>query len=199
MGRNKETNQKIRDERREQILSESLLLFSTRGLASTKISDIASTAGISQGLVYHYFRSKEDIFIELIRGAFERLNSSCEILSRMPLSPREKIDIAVRGLLQDLENNQENARYHLLMAQAMISETVPEEAKAIIRREIAISQEIIAAILRDGQKEGSIKEGDADEMALVFWTSINGLAILKVVNGAEFKAPAPEILLSMFL
>ena len=199
MGRNKETNQKIRDERKEQIISGALLLFSTQGLAATKISDIASAAGISQGLVYHYFRSKEDIFIELIRGAFERLNSSCEILNRMPLSPREKIGIAIKGLLQDLEQNKDNARYHLLMAQAMVSEAVPEEAKAIIRREIAVSQEIIAGILHDGQKDGSIKEGDVEDLALLFWTSINGLAIFKAVNGDDFKAPAPEILMAMFL
>jgi AcrR family transcriptional regulator len=199
LGRNKELNQKIRDERREQILSRSLLLFSTQGLAATKITDISSAAGISQGLVYHYFRSKEDIFVELIRGAFERLNNSCAVLSRAPLSPKEKISIAVKGLLQDLENNADNARYHLLMAQAMVSEAVPEEAREIIRREVAVSQELIAGILREGQKDGSIKEGDVEERAVVFWTSINGLAIFKAINGENFKAPDPEILLTMFM
>ena len=199
LGRNKELNQKIRDERREQILSRSLLLFSTQGLAATKMTDISSTAGISQGLVYHYFRSKEDIFVELIRGAFERLNNSCEVLNRAPLSPKEKISIAVKGLLQDLENNEDNARYHLLMAQAMVSEAVPGEAREIIRREMAVSQKVIAGILREGQKDGSIKEGDAEELALVFWTSINGLAIFKAVNGDDFKAPDPEIFLTMFM
>jgi len=199
LGRNQEINQKIRDERREQIVAGALLLFSTQGLAATKISDIASAAGISQGLVYHYFRSKEDIFIELIRGAFERLNNSCEMLSCMPLSPREKIGIAIKGLLQDLEQNQDNARYHLLLAQAMVSEAVPEEAKDIIRRGIAVSQEIIAGILRDGQEDGSVREGNVEDLSLVFWTSINGLAILKAVDRDNFKAPPAEILMNMFL
>jgi AcrR family transcriptional regulator len=199
LGRNKETNQKIRDERKEQILSKALLLFSTQGLPATKITDISSAAGISQGLVYHYFRSKEEIFIELIRGAFERLNNACDIVNRLPLSPRDKISTVIEGLLLDLENDEDNARYHLLMSQAMVSEAVPEEAKAIIRREIAVSHELMAQILREGQKDGSIKQGDVEELALVFWTSVNGLAIFKAANREKFKAPDPEILMRLFL
>ena len=61
MARNKDLNQKMKDERREQILSNALILFAAKGLSATKITDISAASGISQGLLYHYFESKEEI------------------------------------------------------------------------------------------------------------------------------------------
>ncbi len=199
MGRNKELNQKTKDERREQILSGALRLFATRGLAATKISDIASAAEMSQGLLYHYYRSKEDIFVELIRTAFERMNTAALELERLPLPPREKIRVAIETLLCGLDDNADTGLYYLLIAMATASEAIPEEAKAIIQSENLVPYEVIVRIITEGQKDGSLKAYDAGELALVFWTSIKGLAIHKAAHGTRFKTPNPEIFISMFM
>lgn len=199
MARNQETNQKLKDERREQILSAALLLFATKGLAATKVTDIAATSAMSQGLLYHYFRSKEEIFTELIRGAFERLNFACRELARMPQPPQEKISFAIATLLQGIRDNADYARYHLLIAQASVSEAIPPAARAIIMQENRLPYAIIAQIMREGQQIGTIKQHDPDELALLFWTSINGLAIYKAVHGASFQAPDPALLMRIFL
>ncbi|RYD06540.1 hypothetical protein N752_04220 [Desulforamulus aquiferis] len=44
-----------------------------------------------------------------------------------------------------------------------------------------------------------IKKYDANELALVFWTTINGMAIYKAVHGEKFKVPNINILTSIFL
>ena len=199
MARNQETNQKRKDERREQILSAALLLFATKGLAATKVTDIAAAAGMSQGLMYHYFRSKEEIFTELISGAFERLNFACRELARMPQPPQEKISFALATLLQGIRDNADYARYHLLIAQATVSEAIPPAARTIIVQENRLPYAIIAQIMQEGQQAGTIKQHDPDELALLFWTSINGLAIYKAVHGDEFKAPDPALLMRIFL
>lgn len=51
----------IREEKRELILETALQLFADSGYHSTSISKIAKTAGISQGLLYTYFKNKEDL------------------------------------------------------------------------------------------------------------------------------------------
>lgn len=188
----------MRDERREQILSNALILFARKGLSATKITDIASASGISQGLIYHYYKSKEEIFVELIGIAFSRLNDACRWLESQPLSAKEKIKFAMEELLKLLEQDEHAARYHLLIAQATASEAIPDEAKAIIQKENKFPYEVIARIMKEGQDDGSIKEHDAKELALTFWTSINGLAIYRAVHGEEFKAPHASILTSMF-
>jgi len=61
MPRTKEQYEKIRQEKRELIRETALKLFATKGYAATSINDIAQSAGISKGLMYNYFASKEDV------------------------------------------------------------------------------------------------------------------------------------------
>lgn len=199
MARNSELNQKMKDERRAQILSAALMLFATKGLSATRIKDLSSATGISQGLVYHYFRSKEEIFVELIRDAFSKMNRACRDLEGMTLPAAEKIKMAIEKLLEGLESSEDTARTYLLIAQATVSDAIPEEAKAVISRENRIPYEVLARIIAKGQKEGSLRKGLPDELSLVFWTSIKGLAIHRAVHGKRFRAPDPAILMRMFL
>jgi AcrR family transcriptional regulator len=197
--RNKEDNQRIKDERREQILSSALMLFARNGLAATKISDIALAADISQGLIYHYYKSKEDIFVELISFAFDQINQACLWLESQPLPPAEKIAFAIRELLRLLEEDANAACYHLLIAQATATEAIPAEAKEIIKQKNTFPYETIERIMVAGQNEGTINQNNARELALMFWTSINGLAIYKAVHRNKFKAPNATILINMFV
>ena len=57
--------QEIREEKRRLILSTALELFALKGYHSTPISLIAKKAGISKGLMYNYFESKEDLLKQL--------------------------------------------------------------------------------------------------------------------------------------
>ena len=53
--------------RRNQLLDTALRLFGEQGVENTSIKDIAEEAGVAQGLVYHYFRSKEDLLVEVLQ------------------------------------------------------------------------------------------------------------------------------------
>lgn len=64
--RKKEDNELIKEQRREQILDVSLRLFANLGYESTSISRIAKEAGISKGLLYNYFESKEALLKSLV-------------------------------------------------------------------------------------------------------------------------------------
>lgn len=63
------------DERRTQILRAAIKLFSQKGFYRTTILDIAKQAGISSGLIYQYFREKEDVLylaLMLVLETYER-------------------------------------------------------------------------------------------------------------------------------
>jgi len=199
MPRNKEANQKVKDERRDQILSSALSLFATKGLAATKISDIAVKTGMSQGLIYHYYKSKEEIFTWLIGSAMEKMNEAALNLENLPVSAKEKIIIAINGLLKGFDENENTADYYFLITQTALSEAYPEEAREIIRTQNDVKYEVITRILKQGQMDGTIKNHDAQEMATLFFSSINGLALNKAIYGDRFKMPDQNILLSMFL
>jgi len=199
MPRNKEANQKVKDERREQILSAALALFATKGLSATKISDIAQKSGMSQGLIYHYYKSKEEIFTWLIDSAMQRMNTAAQNLEKLPLSAKEKIILAIDELLKGFDQNADTANYYFLITQTALSEAYPEEAKEIIRTQNDVKFEVITRIMKQGQTDGTIKDHDAKEMATLFFSSINGLALNKAIYGSRFTMPDSQILLSMFL
>jgi AcrR family transcriptional regulator len=61
------------DERRAQLLELGLQLFTDRTYDELSIDDIAAAAGISKGLLYHYFPSKRDYYVEVVRRAAAHL------------------------------------------------------------------------------------------------------------------------------
>lgn len=199
MPRNKEANQKVKDERREKILSSALSLFAIKGLAATKISDIATKTGMSQGLVYHYYKSKEEIFVCLIGSAMQKMNEAALNLEKLPVSAKEKIVLAIEGLLSGFDNHANTSSYYFLITQTALSDAYPEEAKEIVRSQNDVKYEVIKRILIEGQKDGTVKNYDPQEMTTLFFSSINGLALNKAIYGNRFKMPDKRILLSMFL
>ena len=64
--RKREDNESIREERRKSILEVALRLFANKGYESTSISQLAKEAGISKGLIYTYFESKEALLKSLV-------------------------------------------------------------------------------------------------------------------------------------
>lgn len=199
MGRNPMQNQRMKDHRIQRILSAAVRLFATKGLAATKIAAIAAESGMSGGLLYHYFASKEAIFTELIRNAFAKMNEACAGLAKLDAPPHTKITLALEALLKSLDESEDFARTCVLIAHATISDAIPGDAKAIIEREYRKPYEVIARIMAAGQRAGTIREGKPRELALVFWTSFNGLAIYKAVHAETFTTPDPRILARMFL
>lgn len=61
------------DERRAQLVALGLRLFSERSYDELSIDDIAQAAGISKGLLYHYFSSKREFYAATVRSAAELL------------------------------------------------------------------------------------------------------------------------------
>jgi AcrR family transcriptional regulator len=72
MPRTEEQNTEIREERKAEIMKVALELFANEGFHTTSISKIAKKAGISKGLLYNYFESKEQLLIEILEDAAEK-------------------------------------------------------------------------------------------------------------------------------
>ncbi len=85
MPRTKQQFETMRKESRQRILDAALEVFAKQGYNSATVNAIAKTAKISKGLMYNYFKSKEDMLNELMIGMLEAL--MCEY---MPIKPKEK-------------------------------------------------------------------------------------------------------------
>jgi AcrR family transcriptional regulator len=76
------------DERRAQLLELGIRLFSSQSYDDISIDDVAEAAGISKGLLYHYFQGKREFYVEVIREASLQLRRLTEPDPTLPPSAR---------------------------------------------------------------------------------------------------------------
>jgi AcrR family transcriptional regulator len=92
------------DARREQLLRAGASLFSTRSWEEVSIEEIAAAAGVSRGLLYHYFAGKRDFYVACIEYLVERLRA----LEPDPgLPPAEQLREGLERFFQNIERNPE--------------------------------------------------------------------------------------------
>jgi len=169
MPRTQEAYQQIRDERREQILSTAAEVFARNGLASTKISDIAEAAGISQGLLYRYFANKEELFAELIEWVTHRAIQQAQAALEHSGTPWEKLhwltEQFIQGILQ-------YPMYYQLFSQAL---SLSGRVREIIQEMEALTKALRQLIV-EGQALGQVAKRDPDQLVLLYLCCLYGLA-----------------------
>ncbi|MCA9689643.1 MAG: TetR/AcrR family transcriptional regulator [Nannocystaceae bacterium] len=100
------------DERRQQLLELGIELFGAQGYQELSIDAIARAAGVSKGLLYHYFSSKRDYYVAAVRFAAELLLSAIEDAAGDEPSP-EGLSAAIDAYLDFVDRHQ--AAYQALM------------------------------------------------------------------------------------
>ena len=193
--RNEEQNEIIKDERREQILSAALKSFATKGFAATKISDIVARAGMSHGLVYHYFKSKEEIFYALLKRAMDTSSQSLVTVEGLPIPPIEKVRQTARYILGGIESFADSAYYFMIVMHASVMENTDEEHQKLLATS-TISIQSMARILEAGQEAGEVAQGNTVDMSIAFFAAIQGLALYKL-SVKDFRMPDPELLVNI--
>jgi AcrR family transcriptional regulator len=86
MPRTPEQFEKIRSEKKEVILEAALRVFSADGYHNSSISKVSKEAGISKGLMYNYFKSKEELLKILIGSLLDEENKRAMEILEKPVS-----------------------------------------------------------------------------------------------------------------
>lgn len=136
--RTKSQNEKIRTETSNIILDASLKLFSRNGFDHTSVDDIAKSAKISKGLVYHYFRSKDQILYTLMKNSFDDI-MRMESVIPANVSPS---DLLKAWIVQAFTQIQSQPVYLRLLFSILFQSSIQKKTSAIIQqfKKIALDQ-----------------------------------------------------------
>ncbi len=104
----KEQFEVIRQRSRENILETALELFARNGYASTSISQIAKAAGVSKGLMYNYFESKEALLHAILTSEMEMGEALWNGAMETAETPFQKLKNATLTMVSIVRNNQEH-------------------------------------------------------------------------------------------
>ncbi|MWV45477.1 TetR family transcriptional regulator [Paenibacillus sp. HJL G12] len=185
--------ERIHEERKLQIKKAALKIFALYGITGTKMSSIAAAAGISQGLSYRYFSSKEELYTELLQEALTEADSALDRMDELPGSPSEQLAAFTRLMLDP-----ENRMSFLLIRQVQITDDVPEAAKQLIKEhppEKTVGR--MVPIFVKGQEEGEFFEGEPVSLLLCYFSAITGLMLQESPNGEDFWASHIDVFMRM--
>ncbi|WP_071394276.1 TetR/AcrR family transcriptional regulator [Bacillus tuaregi] len=197
MPRTKEQFESMRKATKEKILSAAIKLFAKKGFAATSVNDIAEEAEISIGLMYRHYKKKEDLFNELITFAAEGLEQMTNRF-KQDASPLELMRQFTLDIIKDLEKDDEFANFLMIMYQAStmsnpssLIQYLNEQSEAMLKQ--------TAILIENGQELGQFKKGNAREMSLYFFASIQGLAMMKLSMNEAFITPGLDVLTGFLL
>jgi AcrR family transcriptional regulator len=179
------SNQKIRDERRDQILHAALKVFAFKGLKAAKIAEIAAQAGISQGLIHHYFTSKEDVFTAVVERAMTGALAAFDDTAGHDSGPWERLTLITDRMLQGLVIHPE---YMLVLVQSLINQDTHPEAGKVLASLVQQLNERLTGLIEAGQAEGLVTQGNSEELVILFIAIIQGLAITQFTQSMFTQA-----------
>jgi len=113
--RKKQQFEAMRNATKDKIADAGLRLFAYKGLSATSIQDIARQADISIGLLYHYYKSKEDLFNELVETAIEGADQATRLIFGSDHAPAEKIQTFSQDVIEEIASGEWMSQVYLLM------------------------------------------------------------------------------------
>jgi AcrR family transcriptional regulator len=189
-------NAKVRAAAREKILEAGLKVFARRGFHAATITDIAKAAGLSHGLVYHYFKTKDDIFLELVAIAFENSIAATKAAAAGKESAWDKIKRIAAMLCQNAFGGESPFYFYLMVQANILAPSFPALA-ALLAKYGSAYGDILAPLIKRAQREGKAMRGNPVILSLNFWALVQGLALGALQAPAGFAFTNPEILINL--
>ncbi|GAB5552414.1 MAG: hypothetical protein Sapg2KO_20050 [Saprospiraceae bacterium] len=167
----------IRQKSQEKIEAAALELFAEQGFHSTSITAIAKAAGISKGLLYNYYESKEDLLHQIIDRAVGDGEEMMEAFLHAPISPAQKVASMVEGAIQMITNDPHHWKLMTALAlQGDVMESLAEKIEQKKEETIAMG----AAIFEQMGFDEPRKE------ALFLGACLDGLMIHYISLGTDY-------------
>ena len=152
----------------EAILSVSAKLFLEKGFDKTSMQDIATTAGISKGAIYHHFKSKDEIIKSVMEKQTKTVKDIMEnfLSGTRSLSGKEQLQLI-------LEKNLENQEAHYLDDAMSIRMKSAEFVISYMKDCVNNDAPFLSKIIQKGIDDGSIVTKYPDECAEIFLLLLN--------------------------
>jgi TetR/AcrR family transcriptional regulator, fatty acid metabolism regulator protein len=158
-------------DKRRQILDAAIRVFARQGFHATRVADIADEAEVAYGLVYHYFRSKDEVLNELFSERWSLLLAAIEEADSSAAPARDKLGAVASFIVESYRHDPE-------LMKVIIVE-VTRAANSFGRThlpEIRRAYESIARIVAEGQEEGAFRRDiDPTFASMSFYGAIEQL------------------------
>jgi AcrR family transcriptional regulator len=154
--------------KKQVIVETALQLFATKGYASTPVSLIAKTADVSQGLMYNFFASKEELLREIMRLGSQDIYESIKAYSTIT-NPKEAIRQHILSTIHIIQQRKEFWKLlHAIRLQGLVMQAVEDMFVKITLEVTKVFEKVFV----------QLSYPNPNLEAVLFLTQIDGLVIL---------------------
>jgi len=189
-------NREIRQARQEQILQAARQVFADQGFHNTRMSDIAQATGVSQGTLYHYFRSKDELFLAVLNVWNQQIKSVVEQLPVADVHVTDKFWMVNQLAVNFFETGQDLLPVLVEYWAYLLHNP---EAAANFREFYETMQESFREIIREGVDAGEFKPVDVDLASALPLIILDGVTLLTAILGKDFMQPVEQVKLAQQL
>lgn len=169
--------------RKEQIINATKDRIVKKGLANLSLKDIAKEAGVSTGVIYHYFENKEDILLQVLREAFKKSHLKVMETVESAPSPSEKL---TRHLEQISASARDNPEFYLILMDYLGVANHDENIRKIIGKFFRNLTSYIKGYMGDEGNEVP------DNFPVMVYSLGMGLSIMRMIDPALYDIDAAE-------
>jgi len=182
--------EQIRTKRIKQIKKASVKIFAMYGFDGAKMNLIAEEAGVSQGLFYRYFESKDELFILLVKELLELASGQLQVIHQLPGTPYEQIKALTEQMLD------ESSKYpFMFIQQVRTMKRAPDEVKELIEKHSPNALvDLLIPIFMKGQEMGEFRKGNPRQLLSWYLHIVNSL-IISDHSYQEYGLPDVDILM----
>ncbi|WP_405534281.1 TetR/AcrR family transcriptional regulator [Streptomyces sp. NBC_00075] len=168
-------------ERREQLLSVGARLFSESPYDEVWIEQVAEIAGVSRGLLYHYFPTKRDFFAAVVERESERMMRMTAAVPGVPA--REQLDANLDAFLAYVEEHAHGYRaFHRADASG------DQAVRKVYRRALATQErQILEALAADPEFGRLAEERPELRLAVRGWLAFTTAVCLEWLRGSDLS------------
>ncbi|MDP9741206.1 UNVERIFIED_ORG: AcrR family transcriptional regulator [Bacillus sp. B2I3] len=171
MPRTPEENDRIRQASKEKIRAAAMELFIKQGYYATSISDIAKQAGISKGLLYNYYKGKEELLSEMVEARIKEVVEVMEEAFTLN-TPHEQLEHIINGAIDNIHQKPEVHRFYLHL------QTQPESDEELIKYSHLIIEENARQFEFQCKIFESMGETEPRKRSLYFSSVLQGIMLM---------------------
>ena len=159
--------------RRGQIVAAATQLFAREGFYRTTIKDIAKLAGISSGLIYQYFREKEDVLLLVLLEVVDAYAREIPEALKGVTDPLDRLLTAVDAYCRVVDRH----RAATVLAYRSTKSLPPDRRRELIQEREIETNQIIASAIADCMKHGLIRRVNVDVLVYQIVMAAHGWAL----------------------
>lgn len=165
---------------KKEIAAQAMHLFSQKGYTAASMDDVCRITGRSKGSIYYYFKSKEELFLSVIRLKTEEWNDSWMEKVQLCSTTAEKLYALAEHYAEDFENPLMNAANEFMTSQ-VIDAHMMEELLSLLRSSYHLYEKVLEA----GMLSGELKSDNTRDMMLILQGLLGGLGTLYYETSIE--------------